>query len=58
MDGVDRGDQFWDHGDGLSSKPHFKKWYKYGNLGLYDFSILNSHIAWNMSCDRMVVHGV
>ena len=58
MDGVDRIDQLRDQGAVLSSKPHFKKWYKCGNLGLCDFGILNSHTAFNMSCERMVVHVV
>ena len=58
MDGVDRGGHLRENGYGFTSKAHFKKWYKCGNLGLCDFGLLNSHIAWNMSCEWMVVHGV
>ena len=58
MDGVDRGDHLRENGSGFTSKAHFKKWYKCGNLGLCDFGLLNSHIDWNMSCDQMVVHSV
>ena len=58
MDGVYRGNQLWDHVDDSSSKAHFKKWYKRGHLDLCYFGLLNSHIAWNISCDRMVVCGV
>ena len=58
MSGVDRGGQFWEHGYGLFSKSHFKNWHKCGHLGLFDFGILNSSIAWNISCKRMAVRGV
>ena len=55
---VDWGDQFQEHGAGFYSKEKFEKWYKHGHLGLCDFGLLNSHIDWNMSCERIVVHGV
>ena len=58
MDDVDWGNQLWENGDGLFSKAHFKNWYKGGHLRLYDFGLLNSHVAWNMSYEQMVVHGV
>ena len=58
MGGVDQGAQLREHGTGFSSKAHFKKQYKFGHLGLCGFGLLNSYIAWNMSCERMVVCGV
>ena len=38
---VDRGYQLREHGYGLSTKAHFKKWYKHGHLGLCYFDLLN-----------------
>ena len=58
MDGVDRGYQLWEHGADFYSRSHFKKWYKCGHLGLCDFGLLKLHIYWNMSYEKMVVHGV
>ena len=58
MDGFNRGEYFRDHGAGFSSKVHFKRWYICMHLGLCNFGLLNSHIARNMSCERMVVRGV
>ena len=36
------------------AKAHSKKWYKKGNFELCDFGLINSHTAWNLSCERMV----
>ena len=58
IDSVDQGNHFRENGAGFTSKAHFKKWYKCGNLGLCDFGLLNSQIAWNMSCEWIVAHGV
>ncbi len=33
----------------LTEKSHFKKWYKKVYLGIMDFMLVNSHVAWNMS---------
>ena len=57
MDGVDRGDQIFQQGAGFSAKAHFQKWYKRGHFGLCDFGLLNSKIAWDLSCERMVHRG-
>ena len=57
MDGVDRGDQLRQHGADFSAKAHFRKWHKRGHFGICDFSLLNSHIAHNLSCERMVHRG-
>ena len=55
--GVDRGEQICQHSAGFSSKAHFKKCYKIGHFGFSDFGFMNPHIAWNMSCKRMVHRG-
>ncbi len=38
-------------GGGFTARPHFKKWYKKGFLGVLDFMMVNGRVAWNMSCD-------
>ncbi len=38
-------------GGGFTSRPHFKKWYKKGFLGILDFMMVNRRVAWNMSCE-------
>ena len=58
MDSVKQDYQLRDHGDGLFSKAHFKKWYKHGHLGLCDFGLLNSNTACNMGCEIMALCGV
>ena len=39
-------------------KHTFKKWYKREHLCLCDFGLINSYIAWNKSCEQMVVRGI
>ena len=56
--GVNQGEQLKEHDDGFYSKANFKKWYKRGHIGLCDFGLLELHIAWNISCEKIVVHGV
>ena len=50
MGGVDKGDQMRLHGGGFARKAHFKKWYKKAFLAAADCMLLNSLIAWNLSC--------
>ena len=58
MDGIDQDDQLRECCAGFSSKAQFKKCYKGGHLGFCGYSLLNSHIDCNMSCEQMVVRGV
>ena len=52
MFGVDKGDQMRMHGGGFARKAHFKKWYKKAFFAVMDCMLLNSLIAWNLSCDE------
>eukprot|EP00957_Ditylum_brightwellii_P157678 12001683-Ditylum_brightwellii.AAC.1 len=57
MDAVDRSDQVRLKGAGFCSKSHYKQWYKKGHLGVANFGLLNSNVAWNLSCPLLVVNG-
>ena len=57
MGSVDRNDQMRVHGGGFSQKAHFKKWYKKVYLAIMDCMLLNSHIAWNASSERLARSG-
>ncbi len=35
--------------ESFTEKSYLKKWYKKGHLGIIDFMLVNSCIAWNMS---------
>jgi len=50
MGGVDKGDQMRLHGGGFARKAHYKKWYKKAFFAVADCMLLNSLIAWNLSC--------
>jgi Transposase IS4 len=51
MGSIDHSDQIRMHGGGFSNKAHFKKWYKKVYLAIIlDILMVNSYIAWNMSC--------
>jgi len=52
MFGVDKGDQIRMHGGGFARKAHFKKWYKKAFFAVADCMLLNSLIAWNLSCSH------
>jgi len=52
MFGVDKGDQMRMHGGGFARKAHFKKWYKKAFFAIVDCMLLNSLIAWNISCSE------
>ena len=52
-----RGDQILQHSAGFSAQDHFKKWYKRGHLGIFNFDLLNSGIPYNLSCESMVHRG-
>ena len=56
MGGVDRGDQYREHGAAFASKAHFKKWYKKSYFAIADFMTLNSFFAWNMSTIQGILH--
>eukprot|EP00957_Ditylum_brightwellii_P051699 3920047-Ditylum_brightwellii.AAC.1 len=58
LDVVDRGDQKAPKGAGFCLKSHYKQWYKKGHLGVADLSILNSNVAWNLSCPCLTVNGI
>ena len=57
MYGIDRGYQLCQHSADFSAKDHFKKWYKRRHFGICNVGLMNSHIAWNLSCERMVHRG-
>jgi hypothetical protein len=38
-------------GGSFTRKVHFKKWYRMGLLGIFDFMAVNGRMAWNMSFD-------
>jgi len=50
MGGVDKGDQMRLHGGGFARKAHCKKWCKKAFFAVADCMLLNSLIAWNLSC--------
>jgi len=52
MFGVDKGDQIRMHGGGFARKAHFQKWYKKAFFAVADCMLLNSLIAWNLSCSH------
>ncbi len=51
MGGVDNMDKDKKLGGSFTKFAHFKKWYKMGLLGVFDFMIVNGRIAWNMSAE-------
>ncbi|CAB9519499.1 unknown protein [Seminavis robusta] len=56
MGAIDRSDQMRGHEGGFSQKAHFKKWYKKSYLAIVDCWLLNSLIAWNLSCGDAALH--
>ncbi len=36
-------------GERFTARPHLKKWYKQGYLGVLNFMLVNRQVAWNMS---------
>ena len=51
MGGVDNMDKDKKLGGSFTKFAHFKKWYRMGLLGVFDFMIVNGRIAWNMSAE-------
>lgn len=51
MGGVDNVDKDKKIGGSFTKQAHFKKWYKMGLLGIFDFMVVNGRMAWNMSAD-------
>ena len=57
MGSVDKGDQMRIQGGSFGTKGHFKKWYEKIYLAVVDCMLLNSYIAWNLSCHEQTVRG-
>ena len=53
MGGVNKGDQIRELGGGFSKGIFMKKWFKKIILGMFDFGMLNAHIAWNMNAETL-----
>jgi hypothetical protein len=51
MGGVDNVDKDKKIGGAFTKKSMFKKWYRMGVLGVFDFMIVNGRVAWNMSSE-------
>ena len=49
MGGVDNVDKDKKIGGAFTKKSMFKKWYRMGVLGVFDFMIVNGCVAWNMA---------
>ena len=49
MGGVDNVDKDKKVGGGFTKKALFKKWYRMGVLGVFDFMSVNGRVAWNMA---------
>jgi hypothetical protein len=49
MGGVDNVDKDKKIGGGFTKKALFKKWYRMGVLGVFDFISVNGRVAWNMA---------
>ena len=51
MGGVDNVDKDKKIGGGFTKKALFKKWYRMGVLGIFDFMSVNGRVAWNMAAN-------
>ena len=39
-------------GGSFTKKAFFKKWYRMGLLGIFDFMVVNGRAGWNMSAEN------
>ena len=49
MGGVDNLDKDKCIGGSFTGRAMFKKWYRMGLMGIFDFMVVNGRQAWNMS---------
>jgi hypothetical protein len=55
MGGVDNMDKDKKIGGAFTKKAMFKKWYRMGVLGIFDFMLVNGRVAWNMAASETTV---
>ena len=47
MGGIENIDKYTKIGGGFAKKMIFKRWFKTGLMGLFDFKLVNGLVAWN-----------